>query len=370
METDLLIIGGGPAGLHAALTADRAGARVVVADESFSLGGQLRQQTQWFSNLPGQYGYGKKRGTWVNEQLINQVGASNVQVLKKHTMIGSYLNGNIGVSDGDKTFEIQSRKSIIAPGAQEEAKVFPGWTLPGVMTAGAAQILINREKVLPGKRAVMVGSNDFSLEVARQLNSCGITVEAIVEEKNQIICSDGELVKTVENVPVYTNSTIEIVTGAGEVEHVVIQTPDGLKEVNADLVCIANGFSPILEPFEIMNCHFVYQKELGGWLAAYNIHLQTTNPSCYIAGNAAGITDFGSILLTGEIAALSALEAMGFISSAEGDEQKSRCWRELANLESEKVLKARTEMIADYHQKHELNLPDYFMKIRGGKMYG
>ena len=212
----------------------------------------------------------------MNEQLINQVEASNVQVLKKHTMIGSYLNGNIGVSDGDKTYEINSRKNIIAPGAQEEAKVFPGWTLPGVMTAGAAQILINREKVLPGKRVVMVGSNDFSLEVARQLNACGITVAAIVEETN---CSDGELVKTVENVPVYKDSSIEIVTGAGEVEHVVIQTPDGLKEVNADLVCIANGFSPILEPFEIMNCHFVYQKELGGWLAAYNIHLQTTNPS-------------------------------------------------------------------------------------------
>ncbi|GIO23801.1 NAD(P)/FAD-dependent oxidoreductase [Oceanobacillus sp. J11TS1] len=371
METDILVIGGGPAGMSAAITADRAGARVILVDESFSLGGQLRQQTQHFAPLPGSEE--KVRGTALGNDLIKKLEASKVKILKKHIMIGSYRNENIGVTDGEKTFAIQSQKNIIAPGAAEKAKIFPGWTIPGVMTAGAAQILINRERVLPGKNAVMLGSNDYSLEVARQLKACGVTIKAIVEDKEQMISSDMELLHDMKNVPVYLNSTIESATGKEELNKVVVKTPAGLYEMEADLICIANGFDPIIEPFEIMGCNLAYHKELGGWLPEYNVYFQTSNPSCYIAGNAAGITTIGPVLLTGEIAAIGALEELGFMEQEEAEAQRKELWKELAEIEkreNEKTFRARSELIEGFHQKIGMAFPEEFNMVNGGAHNG
>lgn len=344
MEADVLIVGAGPAGISAALTAEKFGAKVILIDESFSPGGQLRQQTQYFSNLPT--GYEPDIGLKVIETLIKHLYASSVQVYTNHTMIGAYKNGMIGVTDGNKTFPILARANILAPGAQEEAKIFPGWTLPGVMTAGAAQILINRESVLPGKRAVMIGTNNFAFTVAKQLHDCGVTIEAFIEEKSQITCSDGILRDELKHVPVWTESTVQIAQGTGQVERVSVHTPEGRKEIDVDLICISNGFTPILEPFVIMDCELTYKKHLGGWVPLYNEKLQTTNPSCFIAGNAAGITDLGPILLTGEIAAISALEEIGILNSEEAEIERRKRWLELEKLENTAVCQARKNLIA------------------------
>ncbi|MFD1067513.1 NAD(P)/FAD-dependent oxidoreductase [Oceanobacillus locisalsi] len=367
METDILIIGGGPAGMKAALTADKAGARVILVDESYSLGGQLKQQTQRFSRFSENSE--TVRGTTLSDELIKQLEVSKVKVLKKHIMIGAYQNGNIGVTDGEKTFEIQSRKKIIAPGAAENAKIFAGWTTPGVMTAGAAHILINRERVLPGKNAIMLGSNDYSLEVARQLQACGVNVKAIVEDKKQIGSSNIDLLYDMKNIPFYLNSTIEKAIGKEELEKVSVNTPDGLYEIDADLICIANGFSPIIEPFEIIGCTLVYHRELGGWLPEYNVRFQTSNPSCYIAGNAAGITSIGSILLTGEIAAISALEEIGLLGQKRAMDSRKKLWKKLSNLENdinEKTFQARFEIINHFYQKMDMMLPEEINSIKGG----
>lgn len=367
MKTDILIIGAGPAGMSAALTAEKAGARVILVDESFSPGGQLKQQTQRFNRLPEKDE--KVRGTTLGDDLKRQVEVSKITILKKHIMIGAYQNGNIGVTDGEKTFEIQSQKNIIATGATEKPKIFPGWTTPGVMTAGAAQILINRESVLPGKNAIMFGSNDYSLEVARQLQECGVTVKAIVEEKEQTISSDIDLLRAVKNIPVYMNSTIEAAIGKEELKKVAVKTPEGLHEFDADFICIANGFSPIIEPFEIMDCNLVYQKELGGWLPAYNVHFQTSNPSCYIAGNAAGITSLGPILLTGKIAAINVLEELGFLEQKEAANFRKELWQEFSKMEmetNEKTFQSRCEIIKHFHQKIGMILPEEMSVIKGG----
>src|SRR5699024_10423376 len=163
MEPEVLILGGGPAGLHAAYVAASNGAKTVVVDESFSLGGQLRSQRQSFDNLPKQFE--RQSGTRLAQQLIESVLSLNVTILLKHTMIGIYKDGRVGVSNGSSTIPITAKKIIVTTGAAEEASVFPGWTMPGVMTVGAAQILMNREHVLPGKNAFILGSNTFSLEV-------------------------------------------------------------------------------------------------------------------------------------------------------------------------------------------------------------
>src|SRR5699024_6245489 len=159
METDVLIIGGGPAGLHAACVAASNGAKTVVVDESFSLGGQLRQQTQSFDNLPKQFE--RQSGTRLAQELIERLLPLHVTILFEYTMIGIYEDGRVGVSNGSSTIPITAKKIIVTTGAADEASVFPGWEMPGVMTVGAAQILMNREHVLPGKNSFILGSNTF-----------------------------------------------------------------------------------------------------------------------------------------------------------------------------------------------------------------
>lgn len=343
LKTDVLVVGAGPAGIKAALTADRAGADVILIDESVFLGGQLRSQTQYFSNLPKNIDSGL--GIEIYNELENQLNNSNITVFTNHTMVGSFKNGNIGVSNGEKVLEIQSKKNILAPGAQEEALIFPGWTLPGVMTAGAAQILVNREFVRPGNEAIMVGSNIFALEVALLLQQCGVSVKAIIEEQLNIQCKDTSKLGEIGNIPIFTSSRIKAARGRGKVEQVIIETPNGENELYVDLICVANGFRPILEPFEILNCEFTYKKGLGGWIPKYDNRFLTGNPNCYVAGNAAGITDLGPILLTGEIAAWNALGELGLVSSIVVDKKIKNLWVELSRLEDEYVFKERLNLI-------------------------
>ncbi|ASK62418.1 hypothetical protein CFK37_09745 [Virgibacillus phasianinus] len=358
METDLLIIGGGPAGLNAAYEAASHGIETLVIEESFSMGGQLRQQTQVLDKLPKQFE--KQRGTTLARTLIEKLSTLNVKVLLKHTMIGTYQDGRIGVSNGVKTIPITAKRIIVTTGAAEEASVFPGWTLPGVMTIGAAQILMNREYVQPGKNALVLGSNTFSLEIVKQFKEMGVTVRGIIESNSELISKHEKIIKSIkkDGIPLYLNSYIENATGVGEVQKVTLNHNGITEEMNIDLVCIGKGVAPILEPFEIMNCSFTYQIRLGGWVPQYSISMETSSPSAYIAGNAAGITSMGGILLTGQLAAVSVAESLGFLNEKLATEKRASLWKELHCIETtadlREVFNARMALIKDYHEEANL----------------
>lgn len=368
METDLLIIGGGPAGLNAAYVAALHGVKTIIVDESFSLGGQLRQQTQVLDNLPKQFE--QQRGTALAKILIERLKPLDVKVLLKHTMIGVYKDGRIGVSNGEETIPITAKKVLVTTGAAEEATVFPGWTLPGIMTIGAAQILMNRDHVIPGRHALIFGSNTFSLEVAKQLNEAGVKILGIIENGSQLKSSNDVLLQQIKaaHIPIYINSFIVNAAGTGEVEKVVINH-DGVEEhFNVDLICIGKGVTPILEPFEILDCKFTYQEALGGWLPQYAKSMETSNPSTYVAGNAAGITSMGAILLTGEIAAVNVIESLGTLGNEQIMEKKACLWKELNRIEENAahVFDARVTLIKAFHK--ERNLPLAFFRNELGEV--
>lgn len=347
METDVLIIGGGPAGLHAACVAASNGAKTVVVDESFSLGGQLRQQTQSFDNLPKQFE--RQSGTRLAQELIERLLPLNVTILIKHTMIGVYKDGRVGVSNGSSTIPINTQKIIVTTGAAEEASVFPGWTLPGVMTVGAAQILLNREHVLPGKNAFILGTNTFSLEVAKQLTDAGVSIQGIIESDYKFHSKNAKVIQQVREagIPFYLNSSIVNATGSGEVEKVILDNDGVEAEFDIDLICIGAGVTSILEPFEILNCSFIYQKGLGGWVPQYNKAMETSNQSIYVAGNAAGISCMGAILLTAEIATVNSLEALGVLARKHAVKKKDLLWKELYQIESRETFEARLDLIKE-----------------------
>ncbi|SHH17144.1 sarcosine oxidase subunit alpha [Virgibacillus chiguensis] len=355
MKTDLLIVGGGPAGLSAAIRGAASNIDVTLIDESFTVGGQLRQQIQQVDSLPK--GYSPSRGVEILAKLEKEVLHSDVKILNNHTMVGTYENGEVGVTNGTDTFPIRAKKYLFAPGAAEEAIIFPGWTLPGVMTAGAVQILLHRELVLPGEEALIVGSNDFALETAQQLIECGINIKGIVEKGDKVISENVGLLSYLNTyqIPIYLQSEIEMVTGKGEIESVIVQTNETQLKMKVDLICTASTFSPIVETFQLMNCHLIYKHELGGWIPIYNQGFQTTNDSVYVAGNAAGVTHLGAILLTGEIAAVHALATMGKISNV--DDVLDELWEALSSLEQAENMQRRYENIQAYYKLKGLPLP-------------
>ena len=333
METDVLIIGAGPAGLTAALETASRGLDVTIVDESLSIGGQLIQQTQVLHSLPSSYQ--PMRGFELAGLLTSYVEDSNIRCLLGHRVIGFYKDGSVGLADEDNVFPLKAKKIIVATGAAENAIAFPKWTLPGIMTIGAAQTLLNRDFVLPGNQAVIVGSSDFAMDVALQLFEVGVQIKGIIEKNPTVTAQDAEKVEDVrkKDIPVYVNSSIKEARGVGKVEEIDIQQGEQIQTLSVDVVCIDGGRSPILDVFYQLGCSFRYQKELGGWIPLYNKYLQTDREDVFLAGNAAGVSSQGALLVTGMIAAVSVCESLGVISKQEADIDALSLWKELEILE-------------------------------------
>lgn len=175
---DFIVIGAGPAGLSAAMTAASLGLRTVVLDEQKSVGGQIYRNT---SSVPGSvstvlgadYQHGKSLVSRFNESQIKFHGGTLVWDIAKDLTVTAQCEG--------KSFQLKAPQLLVATGALERPSPIPGWTLPGVMNAGAAQIAMKAGVQVPEGRIVLVGSGPLLLLVACQLHKFGASIEAIIE---------------------------------------------------------------------------------------------------------------------------------------------------------------------------------------------
>ena len=150
MTTDVAVVGGGVAGLVAAIEASRYGAKVHLIDENAGPGGQLFKQIHKF--FGSHRHYAGIRGFEIGEELLEEARKNGVQVLLNSFVFGIF-GKRIGIIENQTSSKwLEAKVIILCCGASEKTVMFPGWTLPGVMGAGAAQTLINVHRVLPGKR--------------------------------------------------------------------------------------------------------------------------------------------------------------------------------------------------------------------------
>ena len=179
VKTELAVIGGGPAGLCAAIEAARRGVEVALVDENQRAGGQLFKQIHRFfgseEHLAG------IRGITIGEMLLEDARKHGVRVLLNTVAWGLFPDRQVGVVSPEGVDTLEARKVVVATGAIENSLSFPGWTLPNVMGAGAAQTMVNVHRVLPGQRVLIVGSGNVGLIVAYQLLQAGAEVVAVVE---------------------------------------------------------------------------------------------------------------------------------------------------------------------------------------------
>lgn len=320
--TDIAIIGGGPAGLSAAIYAASLGAKVTLIDDGLELGGQLIKQTHKFFGSEKQFA--GIRGIEIAKKMIRDIREyENIEVIDNATVTGYYEDEVITIVqgvNGDILKRLKAKRIIVATGASENMLPFVNNDLPGVYGAGAVQTLMNLYGVVPGNNILMIGAGNIGLIVSYQLLQAGIKVEAIVEALPKM---GGYLVHASKirrlGVPIYTSYTLKEVYGTGCVEKVVISEinqnfefiPGTEKELEVDTICLAVGLSPLSDLLWQAGCQMKYVPELCGYVALRDNDMKSTIDKIYIAGDVAGIEEASSAMLEGQIAGLNAAVSLG-----------------------------------------------------------
>ena len=322
-KTNLAIIGGGPAGLSAAICAASSGAKITLIDDSLELGGQLIKQTHKFFGSKKQFA--GVRGIEIAKNLLQEIKKyKNIELICNATVTGYYEDGILTIvqgSNGDIFIKLLPDRIIVATGASENMLTFVNNDLPGVYGAGAVQTLMNLYGVVPGNNILMVGAGNIGLIVSYQLLQAGIKVEAIVEALPKI---GGYLVHAAKirrlGVPIYTSHSLKEVYGNDGVEKAVISEinkdfefiPGTEKELKVDTICLAVGLSPLSDLLWQAGCQMKYIAELGGYVALRDDHMKSSLDNIYIAGDVAGIEEATSAMLEGKIAGLNVAVSLGY----------------------------------------------------------
>ncbi|WP_127114157.1 sarcosine oxidase subunit alpha family protein [Shimia sediminis] len=246
---DLLVIGAGPAGLMAALTAGRAGAEVILCDEDSVMGGRLNGETYEIGGQSGQ--------DWAARAVAELSAMDNVRLMTRTTVTGAYDQGTYGALErvghhlgglGDTPLEcfwrIVAKRSILAAGAIERPVAFRNNDRPGIMTASAVRTYLNRYGVAPGKKVTIFANNDDAHRTARDLVAAGVHVAGVIDTRQD--APDGE------GYEVYKGAEVCNSEGRKALEAVTFRYPDGREDkLQTDCLAMSGGWNPSVH----MTCH-------------------------------------------------------------------------------------------------------------------
>jgi len=343
-KRELAIIGGGPAGLAAAIEAAKAGVQVLLIDENERPGGQLFKQIhKFFGSKAHNAGI---RGMNIGERLLKETEDKQVEVWLNSLVVGLYEGNTISVvkttEEGKKMYTVQADKILICCGGAENAVNFPGWDLPGVMGAGAAQTMANVHKVLPGKKVLMIGSGNVGLIVSYQLMQAGADVVGIVEAAPKIGGYGVHAAKIRRaGVPFYLSHTIKCAVAENEEvsQAVIVKLDEHFNQIpgtelifDVDTVCIATGLRPLTQLAWMYDLKHDFIPELGGWMPLHDENMESSVPGVYVAGDTAGVEEANTAMDEGRLAGTAVAEVLGYLSKEEANLRKKQIRERLESL--------------------------------------
>jgi NADPH-dependent 2,4-dienoyl-CoA reductase/sulfur reductase-like enzyme len=355
-SAECVIVGGGPAGLAAARTAARHGVRVVLIDENPELGGQYYRQTPAAFPAPDDRATVDKESV-EGRALIDEVRALGVELRLDSVVWGIFDQRVVAVSTRDETERIAAQTLVLAPGAYDRPVPFPGWILPGVITAGGAQNLMKGYRVLPGHRVLIAGSGPLLLVVAHHLLRGGARVVAICEAAplrglwryaprmlpHLNFVQQGYRYRQgikAAGIPFHAGHVIRRVTGAREVTGAVVspcdaewRPIDGTElHFDVDTVIVGYGFVSSLELSRLAGCEHHYEPRLGGYVPVRNRELESTVPGVFVVGDGAGVAGSAVALAEGHAAGLAVAYRLDRFAGRDYSRQASRARGRLAHL--------------------------------------
>jgi NADPH-dependent 2,4-dienoyl-CoA reductase/sulfur reductase-like enzyme len=359
-DADVVVVGAGPAGLRAAVAASRAGARVLVVDERAAGGGQYWKQPAGSlevdePRLDAQYRAGRA--------LLKEANECGVELLRGTRVWGS--SGRSGpralyAVSGTRRYVIRGRALVLATGAFERGVPFPGWTLPGVMTTGAAQTLLRSYLVAPGSRVLVAGNGPLNLQVAAELAAAGVRVVAVAEAANLYHFNNAlhlarmsaaapryalegfAYLRTLarSRVPVLSRSAVVEVAGDGRARVATVARLDeagrprpGGRRFQVDAVCLGPGFVPSSELARALGCEHRVDERTGALVAQRDGSGRTSVEGVWVVGDGGGIGGAQVAQAMGTLAGLDVATFMGLPLDDELTRRRRLAQRELARSE-------------------------------------
>jgi len=331
LDVQVLIIGGGPAGLSATIELGQIGINTLLVDDKSQLGGKLVLQTHRFFGS-SEVVYAGTRGIDIAQELESKFrDLPSVEIWLETTAIGVYEENTVGLwrREDDQYILITPEVLLVASGARERSLPFKGNTLPGIYGAGAFQTLVNRDLVKPAQNLFIVGGGNVGLIASYHALQAGINVVGLVEALPE--CGGYKVHKDKLarfNVPILTSHTIIEAKGNQHIQSVVIAKvdedfkpiPGTEKEIASDCILIAVGLDPVDE---------FYHKAL------------ETGLTVFAAGDASEISEASAAMFSGKIKGIEIAHYLGYQVSDVPDK-----WR---NIET--VLKSKPGPI---HQLEEV----------------
>jgi NADPH-dependent 2,4-dienoyl-CoA reductase/sulfur reductase-like enzyme len=321
---DLVVIGGGPAGLAAASLAARAGVSTVLFDENPGVGGQIYRA---ITSTPVTDRTILGEDYWAGAELAAEAKVSGALIANGATVWSLDPKRIVGVSIDGKARMIEARRVIIATGSQERPFPVPGWTLPGVMTAGGAQTVLKAQGLLPDGRTVIAGTGPLLWLLAAQILRAGGKIEAILDTTPRanwlralphlpdFMLSPyfakglGLLREVRAKAPVVRADRIEAV-GTDRLSEVVFGQGDGERRIAADLLLLHQGVVPNVNLAIAAGIRHAWNERQLCFEPVLDQDFGSSVPGIAVAGDGAGIAGGTAAAERGRIAAIAAVRAL------------------------------------------------------------
>ncbi|MBR2575071.1 MAG: sarcosine oxidase subunit alpha family protein [Loktanella sp.] len=296
---DLLVIGAGPAGLMAALTAGRAGVDVILADEDSAMGGRLLREVEDVDGRPA--------ALWVADVLVQLRALPNVRLMPRTTVTGAYDQGSYGalerITGPDAPVEcfwrIVAKRSVLCAGALERPIAFPDNDRPGIMLAGAVRAYVTRWGVAPGRSVTVFGNNDDAHRTARDLAAAGIKIAGLIDARADLAIS--------ADYPVFTGGSVTATTGRLGLTSITVTHQGGTRVIQTDCLAVSGGWNPSVH----LTCHMNGRPQWREDIAAF-VPSPDAIPGMAVAGACHGVFDTAGCLREGAEVAAEIARSLGF----------------------------------------------------------
>lgn len=345
-EKDFVIIGTGPAGISAAVTAAKFGVDVTLIGEDPRMGGQIFRQI--IPPLYSQTHYVETQNEKIFKRLSEEMEKVHLQFLPK-TLVWGIFDDKVLATDNKEHSLIKAKKLLISEGAYEAPVAFPGWTLPGVITLGGTQILLKSQGVIPQGKTLVAGTGPLLYYTASQLVKNGADIVGVLEASSlfkwmywtlRLLRAPDLLWKGIQyiaslkqhRIPIYYNHVVIKAEGKESLEKVIFakdndhwEPQEGTERtLDVDTLCLNFGFIPSTIFTHMAGCEHECDPTLRGWIPTVNDKLETSKEGIFVAGDCNGIGGVKKAFVEGQIAGTEIAWQLGQISTSEAHSFLSR----------------------------------------------